>query len=94
MHKILIRSEKEFGRWLAGMRNDRICVANEEAYPPEKYPCLIAYFLKDIDSMSYAEDCYADYIYLSDFDGWMVNPEHPGPSIGKNVLLNEDEFSW
>jgi hypothetical protein len=67
MYKTLIRTEDDFDIWISGMKKDKIYVSDLENYPPEKYPCLIAYFLKNVDSMTYAEDCIADYIYLSDF---------------------------
>lgn len=65
----LIRSKEEFSKWICEMQAEAICVSSEDEYPPDQYPCVISWQTTNADSMTYAEWCQSDYIYLSDFEG-------------------------
>ncbi len=67
--KFLCKSIEEFWAWCDGHIRDRTDATIPKMYPPDSFPCMIAYFTRDIsNSMTWGESLSAEYIYPGDFN--------------------------
>lgn len=66
--KRLLKSEKEFRDFVDAQNADRVNCGSLKDYPPESYPCIIAFHTtNESNSMRWAENLDCEFIYPYDF---------------------------